>query len=163
MKIKTIRNKKAVSAVVSNMILVAAVIAVGFSVLIWTQFQAGSYQSAQALNIYNDINKLEEKINLEHAFYSAGNISVYIINSGPVNVTIEKVFLCSIGSTPAPIEFTLYTISNPKTIIQSNMLNATSQMREGNIEISTAMVSGQGYTVKIVTARGSEFAYTVVA
>ncbi len=41
MKIKILRNKKAVSAVVSNMILLAAVIAIGFSALAWAQYQGG--------------------------------------------------------------------------------------------------------------------------
>jgi hypothetical protein len=56
-----VKNRRAVNAVMSNLILVAAVIVVGFAVLAWEQNQSAQYQQTQSAIINKDVNQLLRK------------------------------------------------------------------------------------------------------
>lgn len=150
---KLIRNRRAINAVISNLILITAVLVVGFAVLFWSQAQAADYQKAQTGLITQDINQLQEKISLEYSNYNSGTSKFYLLNSGSVNVTIQNVYLSSIQN---PVSFTLKTFSGSD--VPSMALNITSGQREGYIQVSQALPSGI-HTVTIVTTRGSTFVY----
>lgn len=159
--LKMKQNKKGISAVVSNVILAAAVIAIGFSVLSWAQYQSSTYQETQSVNINNNINQVQERLSLEYTHYSSGNLKVYLMNSGFVNVTIQNVYLTS--SSDNPFSFQLFDLSTPPAEVQNKVLNATTGMREGYIQTSAALYSGVSYSITVITSRGSSFVYSFVA
>ncbi len=153
---KIIKNRKAVSAVVSNLILIAAVIAVGFSVLSWSQVQSANYQKTHTDIVTEDINQLQERLALENVEYNVNShiLKFYLLNSGPVNVTIQTVYISSSpGSPPA---FTVNTFNNIN--VPSKALNATGGQMEGYVQVSQTLSSGT-YKVTIATLRGSTFVY----
>jgi hypothetical protein len=153
---KMIKNRKAVSAVVSNLILIAAVIAVGFSVLSWSQGQSANYQKTHTDIVTEDINQLQERLSLENVNYNVNShtLKLYLLNSGPVNVTIQTVYISS--SPGSPPSFTVNTFNNIS--VPSKALNATSGQREGYVQVSQTLPLGT-YKVTITTLRGSTFAY----
>ncbi|MCJ7469826.1 hypothetical protein MUO74_04910, partial [Candidatus Bathyarchaeota archaeon] len=116
MNLRSLKNKNAVSAVISNMILVAAVIAVGFSMLAWTQSQSSNYTNQYGRAISSDINQLQERITLEWTYYNSTvpkNLTAYLMNSGTVNVTIQTVYVGSQSGSSTQYNFTLYDFQVP--------------------------------------------------
>ena len=159
---KLLRDRRGVSTVISNIILVGAVIAVGFTVVAWTYSRSSLYRAQYSESVNSDVDKLRERVSFEHVFYnnSAGNLSVYLMNSGKV------------GS----VNFTTVYVSNTSWVgtyptFQLKFLNGTSTPglavgQEGYFVISLSSITltqGNVYTVKIVTWRGSSFDNTFVA
>ena len=151
---KIVKNRRAINAVISNIILMGAVIVVGLVVLYWSQSQSASYQ-AQYSGIVNDnVNQVQEKI----VFEFVGNcptdpskLNVYVINSGTVgDVTIKYASINSVGNTT---DITLFSLGDTHLQISSLSPGA-----EGYFSIDK--VGSSPYIVKIITGRGSTFAST---
>jgi len=159
-----LRNRRGISPVISNIILVAAVIVAGFAVLAWTLFTSSSYVDQYGSTVNSDINKLRERVAFEYIFYNntatPKSLSVYIMNFGQVgqvNVTTAYVSNSSwLATFPSPqLRFLNAT--------QTSYLNAG---QEGYFVLSLGSITlktNSSYTVKIVTWRGSIFESTFVA
>jgi predicted PurR-regulated permease PerM len=158
--LKLLKSRRAVSAVISNMILVAAVIAVGFAMLGWAQSQSSNYTNQYGRAISSDINQLQERIVLEWAYYNSTltNLKAYLMNSGTVNVTIQTAYVGSQSSSLTQYSFTLYNFQNQ--LVSGKTLNATTGMREGYVLISPIILGSGSYLIRIITARGSAFVFT---
>lgn len=154
---KLLHKRRAISAVVSNVILAGAVIAVSFVVLFWARYRASAYneQYGEAMNA--DIARLNERLAFEYIFYNEGNLTVYLMNCGTVNnVTIQTVY---VGNSTWFIPF---------SSIGLKFLNGTSTNdldidEEGYFVLSSVSLAGKSYSVRIVTGRGSTFDRTFVA
>jgi len=158
---KMLHNKRAVSAVISNVILVGAVIAVSFVVLTWTQYQSSAYNDKYSEAMNADIAKLNERLAFEYVFYDEGNLTVYLMNCGTIdNVTIQTVY----------VRNNIWFETFPKSQINLKFLNETSTEslsigEEGYFVLSSLddLVAGTSYSVRVVTGRGSTFDYTFIA
>jgi flagellin-like protein len=160
-----LRNRRGVSPVISNIILVAAVIVVGFAVLAWTYSTSSSYTTQYSSAVNSDIDKLRERVAFEYIFYNntttPKSLSVYIMNFGQVGKVNVTTAYVSNSSWLAP----------PFSNIQLKFLNTTSTSylnagQEGYFVLSLSSITlqtGSSYTVKIVTWRGSIFESTFVA
>jgi hypothetical protein len=146
--------------VISNLILIGAVIVVGFAMLGWAQSQSSSYNQQYSSIISSDINQLQERIALEACYNSTPtNLKAHLMNSGTVNVTIQTVYVGSQSGSPTPYSFTLYDFQNQP--VSGKTLNATTGMREGYVLISFPTTLSRGsYSIRIITARGSTFVFT---
>ena len=149
-----LKNRRGISAVISNLILIGGVIAVGFSVLLWSQAQSSSYTSSYGNAIRSDTDQLRERVAFEYIQYNnnTGNLTVYLMNSGTIgNVSIASVYADKTAyGAPA-----LYFLNGTST----NSLNVTQQ---GYFSISppSSLASGKDYSIIIITGRGSSFAAT---
>src|SRR4030042_461146 len=83
------KNKRAVSAVVSNLILIGAVLAIGLVALGYARSTSINYQTDYAQTMNSAINKIKESLTFEYAYYSSNQLTLYVMNSGTVNVTIK--------------------------------------------------------------------------
>ncbi|MFP3984952.1 MAG: hypothetical protein ACLFU9_03165 [Candidatus Bathyarchaeia archaeon] len=160
--VKLFRNKRALSAAISNVILTGAVIAISFVVLVWAQNRSDSYNTQYGDAISADIAKLKERLAFEHVFYSSGNseLWIYLINCGTINeVSIQAVYVRNA---------TWYRMFS-QSEFDLKYLNQTStqslNIGEGGYLVLSqiSLVSGRSYSVRIVTGRGSNFDYTFVA
>ena len=149
-----LKNRHGVSAVISNLILIAGVIAVGFTVLLWSQAQSSSYTNSYGNAIRSDTDQLRERLAFEYIHYDpTGNLTVYLMNSGTIgNIRIANVYVDNVAcGAPA-----LHLLNGTPT----NSLNAT---QEGYFTISIPSLSsalGKNYPITIVTGRGSSFVAT---
>jgi len=159
---KMLHNKRAVSAVISNVILVGAVIAVSFVVLAWTQYRSSAYNDDYSEAMNADIAKLKERLAFEYVFYnqSGSKLSVYLMNCGTIdNVTIQTAYIRN------NTWFKTFT----KSEIDLKFLNETSTEslsigEEGYFVLSSvSLVAGKSYSVRVVTRRGSTFDRTFIA
>jgi hypothetical protein len=154
-KRQLINNRRAVNAVISNLILIAAVIVIGLVAVAYTQNVSSNYQSQYGQTVNNDVNKVKETIKFEYAFYNAStkNLNVYFINSGSVNVNVTGI---SINGTAR--SFTLNSINGAAKPTQLFSVG-----EEGYFVASTTTTLASGtYSTKITTGRGSIFAFNFV-
>ncbi len=147
------KNRRGVSAVISNLILIAAVIAVGFTVLVWSQTQSSNYTNMYGNAINSDTNQLRERLAFEYIHYDSTGLKVYVMNSGTIgNVSIASVYVNNVSyASPS-----LHLLS---TDVQTGSLNTT---QEGYISISISpdLAPGMNYPITIITGRGSSFVAT---
>ena len=146
------KNRRGVSAVISNLILIAAVIAVGFVVLAWSQTQSSNYTNMYGNAIKSDTDQLRERLAFEYIHYDSTGLKVYLMNSGTIgDVSIASVYIGNVSyASPS-----LFLLNDTPT----SSLNAT---QEGyfSISISPALAPGTNYPITIVTGRGSSFVAT---
>ena len=158
---KLLHERRAVSTVVSSVILTGAVIAVSFVVLFWAQYRSSAYneQYSEAMNA--DIARLKERLAFEYVFYGGGNLTVYLMNCGTIdNVTIQTVY----------VKNSTWFKTFPKSEIGLKFLNDTGAQdldmgEEGYFVLSplSDLMSGKSYSIRIVTKRGSTFDHTFIA
>ena len=147
-----IKNRRAVSAVMSNLILIGAVMAVGLVVLAYARSTSVNYQEQYGQSVGSDISKLKETITFEYVTYKTSSLYIYFMNSGNIgNFSVKTVLLSnSTWST---------TFQAPQIQYFNGTQTSTLGVgAEGCIILNKTLPNGQ-YTVKLTTERGSTFAY----
>lgn len=147
------RNKRAVSAVISNLILIAAVIAVGFAAIFYTQSTSNTYQEQYGQSMDLQISKVKQTLSFEYVSYTAPNLYVYIINSGIMSANITDVSVGNLSPT-----FNLYLMKNGQ-VSQEIQNNTLSFGQEGCTISNMNLNPGTSYTVKVTTKEGSAYVY----
>jgi len=156
--LKLLKSRRAVSAVISNLILIGAVIVVGFAMLSWAQSQSSSYNQQYSSAISSNVNQVQERIALEACYNSTPtNLKAYLMNYGTVNVTIRNVYVGSQSGSPQLYNFALYNFQDK--LVSGKTLNATTGMREGYVLISSITLSSGSYSIRIITVGGSAFVF----
>ena len=153
-----VQNRRAVSEVVSSLILVAAVIAAGLAVTGYATSMSTNYQSQYGQSIGSDTNKVKQSLSIEYVSYNAPNLCIYLVNSGRISANITSISVGSQSST-----FTMYLMQNGQTTqpLPSHTLNIG---QEGRIDSSfTGLIHNGLYTAKIATKEGSIFECNFVA
>lgn len=160
--LKFVRVKCAVSPVISNVILVGAVIAVGFSTLFWLQSLVYNYGVLYSEAVKANIDRLKEKLAFEYVYYDGTNksLSVYLINCGTVdNVNITTVYLSFANGTIINIyPYSKFTL---KTFFHVPIINHTlNRGEEGYFTLSQLALTSGSYVIRVTTKRGANFDYT---
>jgi hypothetical protein len=162
--VRLFRNKRAVSAVISNLVLIGAVIAVGLAALVWTNSASSSYMTRYGVSVQSNINQLSERITFEYIFYNRTapvSLTVYLINCGSVGtVTLTKGYIRNASWTSSSFGISLHFLNE-----SSGPNRALGVGQEGWFINATniAILQSGSYTVNIVTGRGSSFAGTFAA
>ena len=159
---KLLHGRRGVNAVISNVILVGAVIAVSFVVLLWAQYRSSAYneQYGEAMNA--DIDKLKERLAFEYVFYSGGNLTVYLMNCGTIdNVRIQTVYVKDAIGALIQVNSSITLMYFNDTQIADKDLD---RGEEGYFVLSSLnLLTSTSYSVRIVTGRGSTFDHTFIA
>ena len=161
---KLLHERRAVSTVVSSVILTGAVIAVSFVVLFWAQYRSSAYneQYSEAMNA--DIARLKERLAFEYVFYnnSGRKLSVYLMNCGTIdNVTVKTVYVSTSSGELIKVFSSVTLMHFNGTQIADKDLD---RGEEGCFVLSPLdLVTGTSYSVRVVTGRGSTFDHTFAA
>ncbi|MGC9094895.1 MAG: archaellin/type IV pilin N-terminal domain-containing protein [Candidatus Bathyarchaeia archaeon] len=153
------RYKRAISPVISTVILTGVVIAMSFVVLSWAQYRSSAYQSEYGEAVDGDIAKLKERLAYEFIFYNSTGkaLSVYIMNSGAINVAIQTVYVSNATWLVVFQNVNLKFLNGTST----QVLNSGD---EGLFVLSlNGLVPGKTYSVRIISGRGSSFDGSFVA
>ena len=144
---KLIANRRAINAVLSNIILIGAVIVVGFAVISWSQYQSSSYQTQYTGDVNASIEQLQEKIVFEYVVkVDSTHLKVHLLNCGLQNVTINKVYVN--GGLGTAVD--LHPLGAESVTVPS--------LNVGEEAFFWVPLSGSSpYLVKIVTESGSTF------
>jgi hypothetical protein len=154
------QNRRAVSAAISNVILTAAVITVGFIVLAWTQYRASSYNQQYGDAMDSDLARLKEGLIFEYIFHNQGTnvLSVYVMNSGTIDgVTIQTFYVSNASWLDSRYNINLKFFNNTPATSLSRGSEAYFQIASLNL------VANSTYRIAIVTGRGSSFETTYIA
>ena len=152
--VRLIQNRRAVSAVISNVILVGAVIAVSFVVLFWAQYRSSAYNRQYSETMSSDIARLKERLIFEYVFYEEDgqNLTVYLMNCGTIdNVTVQTVYVRNNSW------FTVFS-GIVLRFLNGTLAEDLDIREEGYFIVSSiSLVPGESYSVRIITERGSVF------
>jgi len=133
-------KRTGVSPVIATLLLIVIAVAAAVLAYIWIiGYQGTLTQQASTA-------QLQERIKIEAVQFSNGTLTVYVRNIGDVNVTINA----------------LYVIDKTGTIIGSNT-SVSLTLGPGQVKtdtVSATLTSGETYTVKAVTQKGTEATYT---
>ncbi len=147
-------DRRALSPVISSIIMASVVIALSFTVLAWAQFRTSDYAETYGETTDAEIAKLKERLIVEYIFYddSSGNLSIYLLNCGTIgNVTIESV----------RVQNDTYNERFSDTLITDDDLDVGA---DGCIIVpNITLTKGENYFVSIETERRSLFDSRFVA
>jgi len=160
---KLLHERRAISAVVSNVILAGAVIAVSFVVLFWAQYRASAYneQYGEAMNA--DIARLKERLAFEYVFYDpdGSDLSVYLMNYGTIgNIAIQTAYVKDATGVLIQVNSSITLMHFDGGEIADQDLD---RGEEGYFVLPSLDLVAGSYSVRIVTGRGSTFDHTFVA
>jgi len=160
---KLLRERCAISVVISSVILAGAVIAVGFVVLFWAQYRSSAYteQYSEAMNA--DIARLKERLAFEYIFYDrdGNDLSVYLMNCGTIgNITIQTVYVKDSTGFSIQVNSSITLMHFNGDEIADKDLD---RVEEGYFVLPSLNLVAGSYSVRIVTGRGSTFDCTFAA
>ncbi|MCW4035497.1 MAG: hypothetical protein NWF03_09055 [Candidatus Bathyarchaeota archaeon] len=134
---KLLKNKKALSPVVAAIILIAVTVAVSIAVAAWMGSLTFTFMETEEL-----------KISTGTLNATAQSASLFIVNSGTVDITVEAITVTGAGHT------------GTVTLTANNVIDAG-----GSATITATgytagtLVAGNSYNVEVVTSKGNVFTY----
>ena len=162
---RIITNKRAVSNVISAVILTGAVVALSLSVFAWAQSRSSDYSREYSETVDAETAKLREKLAFEYIYYEdnpSNDLSIYLLNCGTIDtIQIKTVYISDSSNT------LLETFSNPQLYLFQSLVEISDLDRgeEGRLvlTLSASLDEGAYYCVKIITGRGASFDSNFVA
>ena len=127
---KILKSKKALSPVVASIILIAVTVAVSIAVAAWMGALTFTFMATEQLSITN-------------VAFTSNTVSLTVNNTGTSSVTINEFWINNVKQT--------YT---PQTVSANLGVLATATVT------NPALISGNNYQMKLVTAKGNTFMYT---
>ena len=159
-------DKRAVSNVVSAVILTGTVIALSLAVFGWAQSRSEDYHNEYSETIDAETAKLREKLAFEYVFHNKSStpdeLSIYLLNYGTIDdVQIETVYLYDSNRALVLEPFTepqLYLFQSEEEISELD------RGEEGRLVLELPGEELDGYYgVRIATTRGATFDSEFVA
>ncbi len=138
------RYKRALSTVVTSVILLSAVAIMGTMVVTWANMKLGSQEEALTVTFNKSINRLNEDFIVENVWYD------YVLNN--VNVTITNVGI--IGLNVTEIKFTDYSSGDLVTLSITDGGILVQESFNTNVTYS-GLTSGDVFNVVVTSERGN--------
>jgi len=157
---RIIFDKRAVSNVISAVILTGVVVALSLAVAGWAQSMSSDYNSEYSETVDAETAKLKEKLAFEYVYYEdnpSENLSIYLLNYGTIDdVQVKTVYIYDNSGTPCFEPFS----EPPLYLFQSwDEISELDRGEEGRLVLTLpdpGLSSGY-YGVRVVTARGATF------
>jgi flagellin-like protein len=115
------RKKKAVSPLISSIILIGIVIVVGGAAWTYANTAVGARLDAQGSEVANDVNSVKEKfaivgVKVERGVFPSplqDNVTIWIYNNGGVDTTISEIWISNSNSFGSAVDSSQYLPSTP--------------------------------------------------
>ena len=152
-------SKRAISSVLSNVLLASVVLGLGFGVQYYVYWRSIEYNNQYGALVDNSIEKIKEKLVFEHVFYDTdnSNLTVYLMNCG----SIDGVTISSVSLTNETWERIFYDVQLRSLIGQ--LTQELDILDEGYFRLSVGLVENTSYTILMVTGRGKAFVTSFAA
>jgi hypothetical protein len=162
------RAKRAVSPVISNLILIAAVICLGFCVLAYANSRSNNYVAQYGQSVNSDIDRLKETLTFEYGYHNttAHTLTVYFLNSGAISVVAETL---TVSNSSWHYTWNLTEAACPMQSLDNSVLTSLNVTQHAYFSVpvsqatNNALTTGNLYSIKLCTQRGSNFEYQLVA
>jgi len=151
-KFVLIGNLHAVNTVIANMILIAAVIVMGFVVLSYVLSNSNDYKTEYQQTVSAEIQKLKETLAYEYIYYNSTSkeLSIYVMNAGTIDLQVDKVYL---NTATESFAFRIFDLSGQEKTDKTIAVRQERIIIVSNLDLSSGV-----YTVKLMTTRGLIFA-----
>jgi len=136
MKMKILKSKKALSPVVASIILIAVTVAVSLAVAIWMGSLTTGQMQTESLHI------------IQVVFPDESKVKVILRNTGSSPITVNEIYIAG-GE-----DSTTNLLGTPVTIPAND---------QKEVELSYSWNQGFTYQIRVVTAKGNQYFYTVTA
>jgi flagellin-like protein len=133
-------NRKAISPVIATLLMIAIAVAASILVYVWSMGLVGSLQGTGG-------QQTREQLIMEAYVATTSPLTLYIRNVGPTTSVIAAVYVEGISANFGGIDS--YTPGATGTLTISPGTGQT-------------LTVGVAYTVKIVTASGAVFSYSII-
>ena len=160
-------SKRALSAIVSTVIIVNIVVAM--FVLIFAGYvpTLGLTQSQANLWYGSQQDSSRERLSIEMMIFNTTNpspnnksIDIYVRNAGQIDVNITAVYVNDLPQPQASVKPVPISLPYPKTPIYVKAGNATNIVQ---FKITYDWLANRTYTAKVATARGNSVVSTAIA
>jgi len=131
-------NGRAVSPVIATLLMIAIAVAAAILVYVWSMGLVGTLQGTGG-------QQTREQLIMEAYVATASPLTLYIRNVGPTTSVVSAVYIEGVKAT-----FGGSATYSP---------GATGTL---TITPGQTLIAGVGYTVKIVTASGAVFSYSII-
>jgi hypothetical protein len=158
-----IRSKRAVSPVISSVILASVTITLGIIVLVWSQTRSATYQEEYGEVIRTEVSRLKERLTLEYSFYDSteGCVKLYFLNYGTANdLELQIIRLSNDTWQRTFSSFTLKFLNG--SVISDQDLDRGEECYVTLSVSPSSLVDGQYYYVTVTTKRGASFSWGFV-
>ena len=141
---KIMKGKKGISTILAALLLVVIVVVASVIVYAWATGLFGGLMPASP--------SVKEGLSMDsYKWTSNTTATLYIRNVGTVDVTVEQYYIEEAGQTKSGPTSCGVTIA----VNQAEEIPVT--------PTGFTWVPGHSYTVKLITSRGTQFAFTVIA
>jgi len=145
---KIMKGKKGISTILAALLLVVIVVVASVIVYAWSTGLFGGLMPSSP--------SVKEGLSMDsYKWDVSGNPILYLRNVGTVDVTIESYYVEEAGQTKSGPE----TVPGGLTIPVNQVDDLTVTPTGGGF----TWVSGHSYSIKVITTRGTQFAFTVIA
>jgi flagellin-like protein len=150
------RDKKGINTILAALLMVVIVVVAAVMVYAWSTGLLSS------LLVQNPVPK--ESLNYDSFNYGSTNVTIYIRNSGSATVTLQTYYVKdnSGNQYTSPSTFTAGPIA--PNAVNATLIKISTQCGTCTYSGSGAgftFVSGNSYTITVVTTRNNQFAWTL--
>lgn len=153
LKVTSLKNKKAISTVVSTLIIIGTVFALFAIIYPWFTSSLTFSQSSAGLWYLSQEEASKERIVIEMVVFevdAAGNkyVNIFVRNVGEIDVKISAIYINGSAQTSVDpsLPYRLYVSANGAVNVQ-------------NFKIAYLWSENEIYMIKVVTSRGAEAIY----
>lgn len=152
-------DRRAVSIVISTVLLTAAVMALGSAVLYWTYSRTLLANSEYSDVMDASLASIKEKLVFEYIFYNTSDneLTVYLINCGKS----DDVSLASVYLRNSSVLQSFYSIT--LRFVNGSLTQSLDIREEGFFKLSANLMADTSYSIRVVTGRGRLFEAAFIA
>lgn len=147
-------DRRALSPVISTVIMASVVIALSFAVLVWSQNRTSDYAQEYGEITDAEIARLNERITVEYIDHGgSGNLKIFLLNYGDIDVRIQSVRVHNHVGYDEYFEIAEFGFHNGTISLDPYLPMG----EEGYIKINCGALTEGKYFVSIITERRSSF------
>ena len=137
-------GKKGVSPVIATLLMIAIAVAAGILVYVWSMGLVGTLQAGGG-------EQTKEQIMMEaYDWTTLTSCGIFLRNTGTTSVQVESIYIEGVYNAGGSV-----VLGVPGSGTETNTFAC------GNLPAPT--ISGQSYSIKVVTATGAVFSFSAVA
>lgn len=149
-----VAQRKAVSPIIATLLLIAIAVASGIIVYVFTGSLAGNLTKSGG-------SQVTEQVSMDaYSYQTPPSLTIYLRNTGPSTINMSQVYFDGTSYVAASM------FSSASTSCTLAVNGESVQCAPGGtvvLTLSEASTTGQSHTVKVVTADGAPFPFSVVA
>lgn len=151
-----IMKRKGVSPVIAELMMTAITVVLGVGILFWGMNTLSMSGQSIIYIVSEEEARLREALVVEHIifFYDNNSLTLYVRNIGDVEATLSSLFIMD------------YNVSSPLEKVSLEDRGITiliGDMVSFNVQVSTPLIKGHIYMIKLVSDRGVSYVSMVKA